>query len=235
METEFVPVAIHNNKGGEDERILERFEEPSWNNPVMRFVDAGGTDVIPRKDRVWDTHGVAERMLAALTAAKKPVPAYLELAELEARTKGIETTTFAMPCFWEGESRLGALAGVTATRAGWLDGREVIEVQFDPKTLAYTELLAQARKFNCLSHAYVTSKQQLSQAQTVLGGSKVKQVTERAKDAKASDQLYYLKRSPLHKLTLSPLQKTRVNAALRLGKSGTEWLSPKQKLAADQL
>lgn len=232
METEFVPVVIYNNEGGEDERVLKQFKEPSWNNPVMRFLDADSNDVIPRKDGVWDTHGIAERMIASLRAAKKPIPGYLALAELETRVAGIETTTFAMSCFWEGESRLGALDGVTATRAGWLDGHEVVEVKFDPGQLPYSDLLSQARKMNCLSRAYVSTREQLSAAKAVLGDAGATLVSERAKDAKASDQLYYLKRSPLNQLELTPLQKTRVNAALRAGSDATLWLTPSQKAAA---
>ena len=43
-----------------------------------RDLDAAGHDVIPRKDRVWTTGGVASRMVEALEAANRPVPKYLE-------------------------------------------------------------------------------------------------------------------------------------------------------------
>jgi len=231
METEFIPVVVHNNKGGRDAELLKRYGEPSWNNPVMRFVNASGKDLLPRRDGVWDTHGIAERMIASLRAAKEEVPSYLELAALETRTEGIETTTFAMSCFWEGESRLGALAGVTGTRAGWLEGREVVELKFDPKRISYEQLLLQARKMNCMSHAFVSTKSQLEVAEELLGTSNATLAKTAAKDAKASDQLYYLKKSPLAKLNLSPLQKTRVNADLRVGADAKRWLSPRQKAA----
>lgn len=231
METEFIPVVVHNNKGGRDAELLERYGEPSWNNPVMRFVDAKGKDLILRRDGVWDTHGITKRMVASLKAAKREVPGYLELAALETRTGGIETTTFAMSCFWEGESRLGALAGVTGTRAGWLESREVVELRFDPKLIRYEELLAEARKMNCLSHAFVSTEAQLEVAAAILGDSKASLAKSPAKDAKASDQLYYLKKSPLSKLALSPLQKTRINADLRVGADAKRWLSPRQRAA----
>jgi len=48
IETAFVPLAIFNNKGGADKRVLEQFGEPSWNNPVVRLIDEIGRDVAPR-------------------------------------------------------------------------------------------------------------------------------------------------------------------------------------------
>ena len=39
IESAFVPLLIHNNKQGYDSQILKQFKEPSWNNPVIRYVD----------------------------------------------------------------------------------------------------------------------------------------------------------------------------------------------------
>jgi hypothetical protein len=75
---EFFPVLIYNNrKGGPDEKHLRRFQEPAWNYQVIRFFNAEGRDVIPRKDRIWTTSGVASRMIEAMRAANRPVPEYL--------------------------------------------------------------------------------------------------------------------------------------------------------------
>jgi hypothetical protein len=79
IETEFFPVLVHNNRsGGMDEELLRRYREPAWNYQVIRFLDAEGRDLIPRKDRIWTTGGVAFRMVEALKAAGRPVPSYLE-------------------------------------------------------------------------------------------------------------------------------------------------------------
>jgi hypothetical protein len=85
MENEFIPVLVYNNrKGGMDEELLKRYQEPAWNFQVIRFLNAAGYDVIPRKDRVWTTSGVASRMIEALAAANRPVPKYLkDLAKAE--------------------------------------------------------------------------------------------------------------------------------------------------------
>ena len=78
IENEFIPVLVYNNRsGGMDRELLLRYQEPSWNYQVIRFLDARGKDVIPRKDRVWTTGAVAKRMIKALMAVDRPVPDYL--------------------------------------------------------------------------------------------------------------------------------------------------------------
>ena len=78
IENEFIPMLIHNNRSsGMDGEIMKRYREPSWNYQVIRFLDARGNDIIPRKDRIWTTRGVAARMIEALSAAGRPVPDYL--------------------------------------------------------------------------------------------------------------------------------------------------------------
>ena len=79
IEDEFIPMLVYNNRqGGMDQKLLKNFKEPAWNYQVIRFLNADGKDVIPRKDRVWTTSGVASRMIEALMAANRPVPEYLE-------------------------------------------------------------------------------------------------------------------------------------------------------------
>lgn len=84
IENEFLPVLIYNNRsGGKDESVLNRFNEPSWNFQVIRFVDAEGKDLIPRKDKVWTIAGVAARMVEALTVAGRSIPPYLQTMAME--------------------------------------------------------------------------------------------------------------------------------------------------------
>lgn len=95
-ETLFVPVAIRNNVDGYEKEVLERYDEPTWNNPVVRYVDGRGADLIPRKDRVWDLGGTAARMVAALEAAERDVPAWFATAAEESSAGEVETAAFAM-------------------------------------------------------------------------------------------------------------------------------------------
>ena len=211
IENEFVPLAIHNNKGGHDGEVLKKYDEPAWNNPVVRFLDAQGKDVIARKDGVFDAGDVGARMIATLEAAKRPVPAYLRLAVSELRAARAEKATFAMACYWEGESQLGALDGVLATRTGSLEGREVVEVLFDPAVVSLADLGKKAAAAGCAS------------------------IAGNARDASHSDQKYYLERSPLRFLPLTPLQATRINSALRFGRDGSEWLGPREQALAKRI
>ena len=203
----FVPVAIRNNVDGKEGEVRERFAEPAWNNPVVRFLDGGGKDVLPRRDGVWDAHGIAARMVASLQAKARPVPGYLQvaLAESDAKTA---TAVFAMHCFWEGEAVLGALDGVVRTKSAFVDGAEVVEVTFRPAVLTREALTAHAQGKSC------------------------KPVdTKTTQPAPASDQQHALVGTPYGKLDLTPMQRTKVHAALTLGGDANAWLTPAQLAA----
>ena len=73
IEDLFVPVLVYNNKA-EDAALLKKFNEPSWNNPIVRFLNGRGQDLIARQSGVWTTQPMAARMFAALTAADQTVP-----------------------------------------------------------------------------------------------------------------------------------------------------------------
>ena len=76
IEDQFIPLLVYNNKAV-DAALLVSFDEPSWNNPVVRFLDSAGQDLIPRRDGIWNTAPLARRMIASLQAAGKEVPPYL--------------------------------------------------------------------------------------------------------------------------------------------------------------
>ena len=71
---EFVTVCIYNNATGNDGEVLKSFEEPAWNNPVVRFLDSDGKDIIPRKDGVYTTAALLERMKDAQSKFKTSRP-----------------------------------------------------------------------------------------------------------------------------------------------------------------
>lgn len=124
-ESLFVPVAVFNNRAGADRRVLRSFGEPSWNNPVVRVIDAERRTLAPRLDGDYSVQGLARTLSTALGRAGRPVPRYLGLLVAETRP-GRRRAVFAMGCFWSGEASLGAIDGVVATRAGFAGGQEVV-------------------------------------------------------------------------------------------------------------
>ena len=228
IEDEFIPVAILNNKGGADRRVLQQFKEPAWNNPVVRFVNATGEDLIPRRDRIWQSAEIADRMATALRAANRPVPTYLSALREELAPSTIERATFAMGCYWAGEACLGALPGLLSSRTGDLAGREVVELRFDSSQLSYRELLSRAQKLGCADSVFAHGDEQLSIARKVYGNQAR---LARGTTASASDrnQKFHLKRSRrLANLDLTPTQATRLNHKVWAQQDPAAHLSPRQ-------
>ena len=81
---------------GYEAEVLKRFEEPTWNNPVVRFLDSKAKDVLPRKDRQWKLGQMVSRMTAALKAAKQTVPDWLRTLATETHAGEVQTAVFAM-------------------------------------------------------------------------------------------------------------------------------------------
>lgn len=228
IESNFVPVLIYNNKK-EHEGILKKYNEPSWNNPVVRYLDAEGQDIIPRKDRVWTTSGVAKQTARAIEASGKSAPAYLKLIAQGANEKKTETAEFAMHCYWEGEAKLGSITGVKDTRSGWRGNLEVVQVEFHPELVDYSELLKAAQSFECASKIYTHNERQKKVASKTAAGKIVDVAADpKMRDAKLSDQMYYVRHSILGRLPLTSRQATKINSALYLKKPYKDVLSPRQ-------
>jgi len=233
IQEEFVAAAVYNSTRGDstpDGRALARFSEAAFNNPVVRFVDAMGKDVLPRRDGVYTPFEIADRMVRALEASRRGVPAYLRLALLELDESPPTLATFVTSCFWEGEARLGGIPGVRRTRVGFLDGAEVVEVAFDARTLPLERLVGEAKKMDCVSGYYVH--------ETKLAGGDARLSTAVARDAPDSDRKHALARSPLRFLPLTEAQASRLNAAVAVGTGGSdglEFLTPRQRRLAAKL
>lgn len=228
IEDEFIPVVVYNNRsGGPDAELLARYGEPAWNYQVVRFLDAAGRDLIPRRDRVWDTGGIAARMIEALQAAKRPVPRYLEVLAAENDTDHHAVGAFAMHCFWTGEQRLGRLDGVISTEAGWLEGREVTRVVYRRDRLTLEQLAAAAAGAGCADKVFAPGGEA-----EALEGFTTGPLTSSYRPAKPSDQKRQLSQwKALDRVTgLTPMQLTRLNALAPVDrKLALEWLSPRQR------
>jgi len=131
----FVPVAIFNNRPGRDADILRRYGEPSWNNPVVRFLHSDGAELLPRLADRYDALGLHGKITAALGLIGQDVPGYFRLLERDLLLEdGLsQTVTYTTPCFWSGETSLAQHPAVITTDAGWVDGEEAVQVLFDPR------------------------------------------------------------------------------------------------------
>lgn len=205
IETYFIPLAIYNNKGGEDEKMLKRYNEPSWNNPVVRAVDHTGKDIATRLNGAYTPLALAEWMSATMTQQNIRVPTYLRLLTdaLSAEKNGTATATYSMYCFWTGEALFGKLNGVVQTTAAFQGGKEVVIVAYDDRVISKNELDKIARNQKCAVESN--------------GNFKPDKTPK-----------YYLSNSPYKKVPMIEIQKCRVNSALKEGQDPDQFLSPGQ-------
>ena len=225
IESGFTPLLIHNNKPGADAAALQRFGEPASNFQVVRFLNAKGADLLPRRDRVWDTGPLAARMCAALAAATRPVPAWLSLLAAE-HSAGLKQAAFTMQCFWTGEMELGKIPGVITTEAGFLGGAEITLVRYDPQTITLAALIAAAEKVHCAKAVHVPAEDLAAarDARLTVG------TLAGYRAAPAGDQQKQLSGTAAAALHLTGAQATKVNAFLRTDPArALTFLTPSQQ------
>jgi len=227
VQTLFVPVAIYNNLKGSDKKTLADFKEPAWNNPVVRIMTADRRPLAPRVAENYTVAGLASAMVEALQKFGRDVPAYLRLLdeELSSRKGGLARATFAMHCFWEGEGALGGVSGVVSTVPGFLRKEEVVEIEFDPKTISYAALVRKAKSLDCASRVYARTKEQQAVARGLVGSSAVRTDQPIRPDKTPK---YYLSNTAYRYVPMTGLQAARINAALGRKADPGAYLSPSQ-------
>lgn len=201
----FIPVAIFNNLPGKDAEILRRFDEPSWNNPVVRFLGPDGTDLVPRLADRYDAIGLHEKIAASLDKLGKDLPGYFRLLgrDLLVESGLARSAVYTTPCFWSGETSLAQHPAVVTTEAGWIDGEEVVRVDFDPRAASRSELDGYARTegFGPLEGAPFRSD---------------------------DEPQFYLRKHAARHLPLTPAQRTQINLAVPYRTPLADLLSPQQ-------
>ena len=201
----FVPVAIFNNHPGADAEILRRYDEPSWNNPVARFLGSDGAELLPKLGDRYDALGLHEKIGAALKILGDEAPGYFRLLGRDLLVEyGLsQCVTYATPCFWSGETSLAQHPAVITTDAGWVDGEEVVRVHLEPGVASRHELddYARAEGFSPID-----------------GG----------RFALDDEPQFYLRKSPARHLPLTPAQRTQINLAIPYRGSLADLLSPQQ-------
>lgn len=222
IEREFIPLLIHNNTGGRDAEVLRAYGEPAWNYQVVRFLDAGGDDIIERRDRVWETGPLLARMVATLEVAGRDIPDYLRLLEQQ-HSEYLGEAFLAQSCFWVGEMEIGQIEGVVVTEAGFMHGHEVTRVLYDQRVLNLETLYEKAARRNVASAVFADSNELRR-----LGGRAKVDKPGRYRKAPGSDQKRQLGRNAAGNFTESQL--TKLNAFARVRRGDTDrFLLPSQR------
>ncbi len=201
----FVPVAIFNNRPGADADILRRFDEPSWNNPVVRFLGPNGAELLPKLADRYDALALHEKIIAVLQLLGDDVPGYFRLLGRDLLIDyGLsKSATYTTPCFWSGETSLAQHPTVITTDAGWIDGEEVVKIHFDPRAAASSDLDAYAHEEGFGS-------------------------IESGRFALDGEPQFYLRKNAARHLPLTPAQRTRINLAIPYRSRLADFLSPQQ-------
>lgn len=229
-ETAFVPVAVYNNVGGADRKVLNRYREPTWNNPVVRIVTANEKPLTSRLAGDYSQHGLAKAMRQSLQAAGRPVPSYLSHLEADLAPKYTARVVLSMYCFWSGEACLTGVSGVVSTRPGFMEGREVVEVTYDERATSLSEVLKAAKSRGCADHVFVKKDDQLAVAKAVF---KDRASTSRSRFRYSEkDDKYHLANSAWRYVPMTPRQAQVLNASLARGRAATDILSPRQQKIA---
>ncbi len=234
VESLFVPLAIFNNRKGPDAEVLAYYQEPSWNNPVIRIVDSDKNEVLPRLNSRYTPSSLVDYMMQALEKIDHPVPDYLSLVleELRGGEAGLEKTTLSMYCFWTGERELGTLDGVVKTEAGFMDGREVVNVYFNPKKTSLEDVIDHGRSVRCADRIYAHDEQQALEAKKI---ATTKHVSVAGRFHLDKTPKYHLSQTLYRYVPMSPMQSMRVNALLGRGKKADHLLSPRQLVMLEHM
>ena len=227
LETEFIPVrAIKNDPI--DSSVLVQYGEPATGGPVLRFLDSHGNDIVPRRDDVADTHGLAERLAEVFAALGRSVPGYVQVVAEETAPGAREHAWIDVPDLSQSAPQLAAIPGVVGTGTGKLAGREVLQVTYRPARLSFRELLEQVAQEVRVDLVYAGDQAQLETARRLMRGRVRRLQSAPEPVAEPSSDKGYLRRSHLRYLPLTPLQALRINADLANSRGASRWLSPRQ-------
>lgn len=224
LETYFVPLVIHNNKGGEDAKILRKFDEPSWNNPVARIINPKTEkDITKRLNGRYDMQSLIGTISSGILASNQLIPNYLHLLAQEYSAEDLRETHFSMYCFWSGEKNLGMIDGVMATKAGFMNGAEVVKIKYDASKLEEKELITFAASRNCADGVFSNDQREVKAAKEMNIRTKDKGKFRADKQPK-----YYTYNTDYKYIPMTSLQALKVNTAISNKISPDDFLSPRQ-------
>ena len=119
---------------------------------------------------------------------------------------------------------MGLIEGVISTLPGFLQGGEVVAVEFDPEMITFEELVKKAMASDCAERLF-TRKDEHQRIAAKLLGQSARRSDEKVRPDK--EPKYYLLQTNLRHLPMTGLQAARVNASVREG-DFKRFLSPGQ-------
>jgi len=153
--------------------------------------------------------------------ANSQSPAKQNQAKITKAADKMQTSKLAICqyCFWTGELKIGAIDGVTQTEAGFMDGREVTLVKYDPKVVTVEKILKQAKADGVATGIYLEDPSKLPGSKKFTG----------YRAAPKSDQKKQIQGTIFAGLDLTPEQATKVNAFARSNpQKAMKYLTPNQ-------
>ena len=225
IESCFIPLCIYNNKGGSDKVILDKFNEPSWNNPVVRIINEKGSDIVQRQANFRSPAETVSTIIKALKSSGKSVDQYIQILHeemLASESNQSEDVYLSMYCFWTGEVEIADIPGVLATEAGFMHEKEVVKVTFDKQNTTLEDIYQKAKIKGCADDVYGNLQKN--------SNVHVKPMSKYRKD---DEDKYHLRKSKYKTIPMTELQKTIVNRAIAKGKDPSVYLSPRQLAILD--
>ncbi len=217
IETHFVPLAIFNNKGGHDREVLKKYNEPTWNNPVVRIVNHKGKDLVNRLSGDFSKGGLANKVSNALQLTNQVEPKYFSIWKQELKgEKNQEEAYLSMFCFWTGEKEIAKIPGVLSTEAGFMHGKEVVKVEYDKAQTNLNKIVKVAKKKSVADQVFA-DKSVIKNADKKVGKYRVDREVK-----------YYLSKTKYKSIPMTPLQAAKVNSLIGQGQNPNDLLSPRQ-------
>ncbi len=227
IETYFIPLVIFNNKGGDDAKVLKKYKEPSWNNPVVRIVNSNGKDIVKRHSGAYNPAQVVNTIQNALLASNQISPNYLSLLQ-EELSDNTEEAILSMYCFWTGEREIGSMSGVKSTEAGYMNGTEVVKINYNPEEISYEELVSASAKKSCADRVYTDNnhEKQIAKNQNISTKGTNKYRID-------SQDKYYLSQTDFQNIPMLTIRATKANAMIAKRQNPADILSPRQLFVLD--
>lgn len=223
IEDLFIPLVIYNNLAGADRKVLDFFKEPSWNNPVIRIIDQNLNPLVDRLAGSYTPLSIIQKMNAAILKLGHRIPMYLELLETEnlAYYNGVEKTYIGMYCFWSGEKNFASLDGIVGTKAGFMNGSEVVEISYNPQKVSLEQIIRYGKqnKNADILFSDINKNNNFKMAIPIRNPGSFKLDPENK---------YYIYKSEYKYLPMTRIQALKINSGLANGQNVEQFLSPRQ-------